>query len=215
LGGERSPGSTPASPAGGQAAEGSFPERLDPEVAPASYAAVGQMSSSRRAGDRASFVLAAALLVALSLLFVPWSSVRSGLVGQGGHGRTGARQPVPGVGAVPLAPRGNPRAGVGYAMRILAVRGFEGSTALRFTAAPLPGAGRQAPSGPSGPSAGPSGRQRESGDRGTGHQGGHHRGHDHHQGRHDHHRDRGLHEGHDGDGSGGGPGHGRGHGDQS
>src|SRR5438128_3167569 len=162
LGGEGRPGSTPASLTSGQAVEGSFPERLDPEVAPGPHAAVGQMGSSRRAGERASFVLAAALLVALSLLFVPWSSVQSGLVGQGGHGRTGARQPVPGVGAVPLAPRGNPRAGVAYAMRILAVRGFEGSTALRFTAAPLPGAGRQASPRSSGPSAGTSGGQRES-----------------------------------------------------
>src|SRR5437588_740424 len=34
LGGERSPGNAPASPTGPKAAEGSFPERLDPEVPP-------------------------------------------------------------------------------------------------------------------------------------------------------------------------------------
>jgi len=213
LGGEQSPGSAPASPAGGQAAEGSFPERLDPEVAPAPLAADGQMRSSTRAGDRASFVLAAALLVALSLLFVPWSPVRSGLIGQGGHGRTGAHQIVPGVGAVPLAARGG-RASVAYAMRLPGVRSFEGSMAPRFRAAPLPGPGGQASPGSAGPSANSS-LQRRSGDRGPGHDEGIHRGRDHHQGIRHQHSDRGHHEGHDGGGDGRGQGHGRGHGDQS
>src|SRR5947208_9586908 len=111
LGGERSPGSAPASQTGGQAAEGSFPERLDPEVAPKPRGAVGQMGRSTSTGDRVSLVLAAALLVALTLLFVPWSSVRSGLIGHGAHPGSGAGTPLPEAGAVPRAPHGQVGAG--------------------------------------------------------------------------------------------------------
>src|SRR5438309_8239992 len=123
LGGERSPGSAPASPTGPKAAEGSFPERLDPEVAPAPPEAVGHMNRSTRAGDRASMVLAVALLVALSLLFVPWSSVRSGLNGHGGHGSPRIGAPPPVAGKVPLAPGGGTRAGVVPA-QIVGAQGF-------------------------------------------------------------------------------------------
>ena len=213
LGGERSPGSAHGSPTGGRAAEGSLPRRLDPEAAPAPRAAAGQMGRSTRTGDRVSLVLAAALLVALTLLFVPWSSVRSGLIGHGGHGGTGAGHPVPEAGAVPRAPQGRGGAGVAFATRILHMPGFDRSMPLRFTAVPLPGAGGQGSSGSSGPSGGPRGRQGGPGDEGKGHDNGHHNGHDHHHGHLHHHQDRGHHEGHDRGKGGGGPGQGDGDGD--
>ena len=72
----------PATPStsGGSPQDGSFPK--------------GTVASARPAfGDRTSVAIAVALMVASTLLFLPWSTIRPGLSEGGGNGG-------PGVGAV-------------------------------------------------------------------------------------------------------------------
>src|SRR4029077_15969767 len=60
---------------------------------------MGAPSSARPAfGDRTSVAIAVALMVALTLLFLPWSTIRPGLTDRGGGAGAG------GVGAAPAGP---------------------------------------------------------------------------------------------------------------
>src|SRR2546430_8720426 len=93
---ERS-GQPPAS--GGSSPGSSFPK--------------GTGSSARTAfGDRTSVAIAVAMLVALTLLFLPWSTIRPGLREGGGNAGSGVGAAPSGPGPVLTARTGKPTIGV-------------------------------------------------------------------------------------------------------
>src|SRR5437763_5541973 len=78
---------------GGPPQDGSFPK--------------GTVASARPAfGDRTSIAVAVALMVALTLLFLPWSTIRPGLGDRGGSAGPGVGAAPSGSGPVLSAPVG-------------------------------------------------------------------------------------------------------------
>ena len=187
--GERSAGDGHPVASGGSPPDSSFPKGTENSARPAF-------------GDRTSVAVAVALMVALTLLFLPWSTIRPGLTEGGRTGDQGVGAAPSGAGPVLTAPAGSPILGDLAIMEPVSVTIGSG-----------PGAGPSGPiTKPKPPALGPGSHGRTppttSGgtpckDRswGCGNEPGH--GHDGHHG-----------HGHGGDGHGGGDGGwGGGHGD--
>src|SRR5215831_6121384 len=97
--GEVNPGGGPRAESGGSSQHGSFP--------------MGTQASARPGfGDRTSIAIAVALMVALTLLFLPWSTIRPGLGEGRGNAGTGVGAAPPGPGPALNAIAGKPTIGV-------------------------------------------------------------------------------------------------------
>jgi hypothetical protein len=120
----RGDGQPPAS--GGSSPDSSFPK--------------GTADSARPAfGDRTSVAVAVALMVALTLLFLPWSTIRPGLSGGGGSAGPGVGAAPSGPGSALNAHAGRPTIGVVAIAKPLAVtRAGTGSGPIGPTRNPKP-----------------------------------------------------------------------------
>ena len=134
--GEGERGAGPPVESGGSPPESSFPK--------------GTIASARPVfGDRASIAVAVALMVALTLLFLPWSTIRPGLSDRGGTAGSGVGAAPSGSGPVLSAPVGISGIGISAVVQPVSV-----------TLGPGPGSGPPAggpgnhpkpPAGPGGP----------------------------------------------------------------